>query len=372
MKKKPTVLLLFGGQSAEHEVSIRSARNIHDSLDRHRYEPLLVYITRSGTWYHLENMEEFLALCELDGEGMDEYTARFEPVFLVPGQGGAVLARLRDGQPIGSPDVVFPVLHGPYGEDGTVQGLLKLLDLPCVGAGVTGSAIGMDKDVMKRILRDGGIPIPRFLVFDEASRDQIRFDRAAGELGVPLFVKPANLGSSVGITMVDSGEEFTAAVGTGFRFDRKIIIEEYVSGREVECSVLGNEHPTASLPGEVIPRHQFYSYDAKYIDEQGADLVIPADLDEETRNRVQELAVRSFVLLCCEGLARVDFFIRENGEVLVNEINTIPGFTNISMYPKLWEASGIPQYELVDRLITLALERFEQERVLGRERDHAP
>jgi D-alanine-D-alanine ligase len=306
-------------------------------------------------------------------EGFLRYTDREEfasgeAIFIVPSSEGARLVSTGDCSTLEAVDLAYPVLHGPCGEDGTVQGLFKLLDLPFVGAGVTGSAVGMDKDVMNRLLREGGLPVPAFLVFSRESRGDIAFEAVSERLGIPLFVKPANLGSSVGISMVKDRGAFEDAVEDAFRFDRKIIIEEYVRGREIECSVLGNEDPVASLPGEIRPTHQFYSYDAKYVDDSGADLLIPADLDEAVIHQVQELAIRTFSLLCCEGLARVDFFIREGGEVLVNEINTLPGFTNISMYPKLWEASGLSQHELVSRLIELSLDRHKKEVELRRER----
>jgi D-alanine-D-alanine ligase len=259
---------------------------------------------------------------------------------------------------------VFPVLHGPFGEDGTVQGLLKLANLPFVGASVLGSAIGMDKDVMKRLLRDAGIPIGRFHVYDRSAGGQIKFSRIKKALRQPLFVKPANLGSSVGISKVASRPELEAAVKNAFRFDNKILIEEFIEGREIECSVLGNDDPIASLPGEIVTGHDFYSYDAKYIDDQGSRLEIPAKLPRAIVRTVQEIAIRTYKTLCCEGMARVDFFVKTDGQVLVNEINTIPGFTQISMYPKMWEASGISYPKLIDRLIQLALQRFRQEQNL--------
>jgi D-alanine-D-alanine ligase len=265
---------------------------------------------------------------------------------------------------LGKVDVAFPILHGPFGEDGTVQGLLKLADVPFVGAGVLGSAVGMDKDVMKRLLRDAEIPIAKFLAFEHAAQEEIHFANIKRVLGLPVFVKPANLGSSVGISKVTHRNQFTGAIREAFRYDNKILIEESIRGREIECSVLGNEHPIASLPGEIITRHDFYSYDAKYIDEKGAQLVIPAELPESITKKIQEFAIRSFKVLCCEGMARMDFFLRNQREIFVNEINTIPGFTKISMYPKLWEASGITYADLIDRLIRLALERFRREKNL--------
>lgn len=350
--------IIFGGRSAEHEVSLQSARNIIDALDKSKYDPVLIGIDKQGCWHSadaramLEHAED-PRLIRLKTSG--------ESVALVPG-GNRELVALDNGLPAQPVDVVFPVLHGTYGEDGTVQGLLKLADVPFVGAGVLGSAVGMDKDVMKRLLRDAGIPIADFLVF--RASDDNRFDAVTARLGTPVFVKPANLGSSVGIGKAATESEFQEAVREAFQFDRKIVVEECIRGRELECSVLGNDDPIASVPGEVIPHRDFYSYEAKYIDEHGAALVIPADVDAETVARVQRMAVEAFKVLCCEGMARADFFLREDGQLLLNEINTIPGFTRISMYPKLWEASGLPYGQLLDRLIALAMERHAQEKRL--------
>ncbi|MCL2212027.1 MAG: D-alanine--D-alanine ligase [Treponema sp.] len=316
MKKK--VGIIYGGRSAEHEISLLSAKNVLDAIDKEKYEPVLVKIDKDGHW---EMSEVF----------------KF--------------------------DVIFPILHGPFGEDGTMQGYLKLTDIPFVGPGVLGSAVGMDKDVMKRLLRDAGIPIGKFLSVKKHEKP-LSFAEVEAALGSPFFIKPANMGSSVGISKVRNEAEYTAAVKDAFQYDTKIIIEEFINGREIECAVLGNEEPAASLPGEIIPAHDFYSYDAKYLDEKGASLKIPAKLDEETTKRVQELAVKVFQVLCCEGLSRVDFFLKPNGEIIVNEINTIPGFTKISMYPKMWEASGISYTDLITRLIELAVNRFEKEREL--------
>jgi D-alanine-D-alanine ligase len=226
----------------------------------------------------------------------------------------------------------------------------------------------MDKDVMKRLLRDAGIPVARFVAANRYSSKQIGFDEVQAELGFPLFVKPANLGSSVGICRVKDREEFERAVREAFHYDHKILIEECIKGREIDCSVLGNDNPIASVPGEILPRHDFYSYEAKYLDENGAALQIPARLPSETSERIRQLAIKTFTVLCCQGMARVDFFLRNGEEIIVNEINTIPGFTRISMYPKLWEASGIPYRELIDRLIQLALERFQREQQLKTDR----
>jgi D-alanine-D-alanine ligase len=350
--------VLFGGRSAEHEVSLQSAKNIVEFLDKDKYEILLIGIDRHGNW-HLNDDSKFLL--DADNPSLIRLPENRQGVALLPGKGEAQILNLSERKAVGGVDVVFPALHGPYGEDGTIQGLLKLADLPFVGAGVTGSAIGMDKDVMKRLLRDAGIPLARFIVLHGKHKVNQSLEKSINELGFPLFVKPANLGSSVGISKVKEAKQLREAVELAFSYDTKVLIEETIEGIEIECSVLGNDNPIASLPGRVIPKGEFYSYEAKYIDENGAVLEIPADLDRKTIAKVQKLAVDAFQALCCEGMARVDFFITHRGEILVNEINTIPGFTQISMYPKLWEVSGISYPDLLDRLIDLALERHERD-----------
>jgi D-alanine-D-alanine ligase len=289
----------------------------------------------------------------LSGEGV--------PVALVPESGGLLSAL--DGSAGRRIDVAVPILHGPFGEDGTIQGLLKLGGLPFVGAGVLGSAVGMDKAVMKRLLLEAGLPIGKFLVVRSCERLP-DFRRVTAMLGLPLFVKPANMGSSVGVSKVHSEAEFEEAIRLAFSWDTKAVVEEFIPGRELECSVLGNEKPRASLPGEVVSRCEFYSYEAKYLDEDGAALEIPAKLPPEKIREIQDLAVRTFRALECEGLGRVDFFLRPDGAFVVNEINTMPGFTKISMYPKLWDASGLSYSSLIDELITLAIRRFEREKAL--------
>jgi D-alanine-D-alanine ligase len=345
---KITVGIIFGGKSAEHEVSLQSARNVYDAIDRDRFDPVLIGIDKNGVWrstggsLSLLNTED-PRLISMDTEG--------EPVTLAPASAGALSAQTAICPKL---DVIFPILHGPLGEDGTVQGLLKLAGVPFVGSGVLGSAVSMDKDVMKRLFRDAGLPIGKFLTFK--SHEKIpSFAEIEAALGSPFFIKPANMGSSVGISKVKSGAEFSNGVKEAFKYDVKIIIEEFIPGREIECAVLGNENPAASVPGEIIPTHEFYSYDAKYIDENGARLEIPAKLDGDCKKRIQELSIKAFQTLCCAGLSRVDFFLKEDGGLLLNEINTMPGFTKISMYPKLWEASGIGYTELISRLIELAL-----------------
>ncbi len=363
MSKKIRVGVLFGGKSAEHEVSLKSARNVIQAIDKSKYEVVLVGIDRGGNWRLSAPSDLYVeaAGSELPALTADDTDAG---VMLVPrGAGGAHLVRSSDHERLEALDVVFPVLHGPFGEDGTIQGMLKLADIPFVGAGVLGSAVAMDKDVMKRLLREAGIPTPDFLAFSRSSV-RIDFDAVVSRLGMPVFVKPANLGSSVGVSRVDGPEMFADALELAFQYDHKVLVEADAGGREIEVSVLGNEDPVASVPGEIIPHHRFYTYEAKYIDEQGAGLAIPADLPRATVHTVQALAIQAYKVLCCEGMARVDCFVRGRDDVLINEINTIPGFTRISMYPKLWEASGMSYTELVDRLIQLAFKRHGRERRL--------
>ncbi len=361
MNRRLRVAILFGGKSAEHEISLQSAKNIAQAIDKKKYQVILIAINKKGQWILIEASRP---AHQGDSSKWFKLNKESESVVMVPGRKAGQLVALSGRRIVGPVDVVFPVLHGPFGEDGTVQGLLKLASVPFVGADVLGSAVGMDKDVMKRLLRDAGIRTAKFLVLDRPSQGEMEFENVEHHLGLPFFIKPANLGSSVGINKVRDRKQFDRAVKEAFKYDSKILVEEYIQGREIECSVLGNDHPTASVPGEIITRHEFYSYKAKYQDENGAMLEIPAKLPAHITKEVQDLSIKTFKVLCCEGMARVDFFLRDNKEVIVNEINTIPGFTKISMYPKLWEASGISYTELIDRLIQLALERFERERRL--------
>lgn len=359
MKKKLRVGVLFGGKSAEHEISIISAKNVVQAIDKKKYDVVLIGIDKQGRWYRNDDAG---VLERADRPKAIRFARETNALALVPGNRAKQWMRLASRKNEKPVDVVFPILHGTFGEDGTLQGLLKMADIPFVGASVLGSAVGMDKDAMKRLLRDAGIPTPRFLT--ARSPLEIDFATAVRELGLPLFIKPANCGSSVGISKAKDEKQFAAAVKDAFRYDRKILVEEFIEGREIECSVLGNDDPIASVPGEVITRHEFYSYEAKYLDDKGAALEIPAKLPASVAAEIQHTAVRAYKALYCEGMGRVDFFLRNNGEVFVSEINTIPGFTKISMYPKLWEASGIGYTELIDRLIQLALERYDKEKKL--------
>jgi D-alanine-D-alanine ligase len=355
MSHRLRVAVLAGGRSSEHEISLASARSVLAALDPERYETTTIAIGRDGRWA-LEPPSDTLSQAIAGAGAADEAESR-------PAEARDRVSRtlpvLADSQPahaLGSVDVVLPILHGPFGEDGTVQGLLELAGVPYVGAGVAASALCMDKDLFKAVLRDRGILVAR----NETLRlgDEIR-----NPFGYPVFVKPARLGSSVGISKAHGEAELEEAVALARRHDEKVLVEEFVAGTEVECGVLGNlggpEPPLASVVGEIVPHAEWYDYAAKY-DEGGSDILVPARIDDAVARRVQELAVDSFVATECEGMARVDFFVREDGEVVVNEINTIPGFTSTSVYARLFEASGIPYGELLDRLIGLALERHER------------
>jgi D-alanine-D-alanine ligase len=356
--KKTRVIILFGGRSAEHEISLLSARNVLTALDRSRFEPVLIGIDKAGRW-HRESERTLEAAAGDPRRVMLDASAPAVAMedALVPaaGDGAAVAA-------VGSDDVVFPILHGTFGEDGTVQGALELAGVAYVGAGVLGSAIGMDKDVAKRLLRDAGIPIVDFALVTAAAMDAdpVAALAALPDLGYPRYVKPANAGSSVGVSRVARPGDLEAAVRAALAFDRKVLIERAVDAREIECAVLGNDDPQASIPGEILVHHAdgFYSYDAKYVDPDGASWKIPADLPPDVTARVQALAVATFRALELAGMARVDFFVtRDLRALYVNEVNTIPGFTAVSMYPKMWQASGVSPTSLVSRLIDLAIQR---------------
>lgn len=352
------VAVIFGGRSGEHEVSLASARSVVDNLDPEKYEVTLVGISREGRW--LLPRAGARALVEgLDGEGG-------AAALLSADHASRSLLRVNDSrlEPGAPVDVVFPVLHGPYGEDGTVQGLLELAGLPYVGAGVLGSAVGMDKVIMKTLFAAAGLPVAPFIHFGRRDWEQRRegiLAQVAADLGFPCFVKPANLGSSVGITKVHGPDELPGAIDLAADYDLKIVVEWAVpEAREIECSVLGNDEPQASVVGEIIPSREFYSYEAKYVDD-ASELIIPADLPDEVSERMRGMAIEAFRATDCAGMARVDFLLRRDShEVFVSEVNTIPGFTKISMYPKLWEASGVSYGELLERLIELALQRHGQ------------
>ena len=388
--KKLRVGILFGGRSGEHEVSLLSAASVLNAIDREKYEVVPIGITKEGRWLTAEHAEGLLsgklmieprqlragdpettsaAAVLMRGEAV---VVPPEPVHreggLVPFQSDALLRRASDRAI--NVDIIFPILHGTFGEDGTIQGLLELADIPYVGAGVLGSAAGMDKDIMKSLFIAAGLPIVKHVTTlrNHWGKNPKQVEKLVGrKLKYPVFVKPANLGSSVGISKAHNRKELGPAIDEAAKFDRKIVIEEGVGGkkdkaREIECSVLGNDEPTASVPGEIVPCKEFYDYDAKYVDE-GSQPIIPAKLTKAETRKVQELAVAAFRAVDCSGLARVDFLMDpKTKKIYLNEINTMPGFTSISMYPKLWAASGLAYADLIDRLIRLGLERHEDKK----------
>jgi D-alanine-D-alanine ligase len=370
--KKLRIAVLYGGRSGEHEVSLQSAASVISYLDRDRFEIVPVAIDKQGRW-HLNDISL------LEGKRSLPIFKDAPNVVLPPNpadpNSGSALIRLGESGEARGIDVVFPVMHGPLCEDGTIQGLLELADLPYVGCGVLASAVAMDKEMTKRVARDAGLSIVSYvsLTHDLWKRDkQQAATRIERELGYPVFVKPANLGSSVGVHKVKEPSGLDTALEDAFKYDRKALGEVAVNAREIEVSVLENPEagadPLVSVPGEINPAHEFYSYEAKYLDEKGADLIIPAKLDADQTKRAQKIASEAFIALGCEGMARVDMLLdRTNGTIFFNEVNTIPGFTSISMYPKLWEASGISYQELLSRLVDLAMSRHERKKALVRE-----
>lgn len=355
MNKTIKVAVIFGGRSAEHKVSLRSAKNIVAALDSTKYEPVLIGIDNDGQWhYHGDAMQ----LLHSDDPSKIEMNAVMPVILSQNSDQHSIVSET--GEMINSIDVIFPVLHGTYGEDGAIQGFAKLANLACVGPGILGSAIGMDKDVMKRLLRDAGIGIADFVTARSSNPKEFTYSQVSKQFGTTLFVKPANMGSSVGISKVVSESDFEKALDLAFQFDNKVIIEEQIVGREIECSVLGNDHPRVSIPGEIIPVDGFYSYERKYLDEHGAALEIPAKLTEEQTKAIQDIALQTYTCLELEGMSRVDVFLKENDQIIVNEVNTLPGFTEISMYPSLWEHEGKSIETLVDELIQYAIKKHKQ------------
>ncbi|MFR0689642.1 D-alanine--D-alanine ligase [Enterobacterales bacterium AE_CKDN230030158-1A_HGKHYDSX7] len=358
---KLRVGVIFGGRSAEHEVSLQSAKNIVDALDRERFEPVLIGIDKEGRW-HLNDASDYLL--NQENPALIALNRSHRELAVVPGKAEQQLVETGSRQLLDAVDVIFPIVHGTQGEDGCLQGLLRMADIPFVGSDVLGSAICMDKDVSKRLLRDAGIAITPFVTLTRANAARTPFAEAQRKLGLPLFIKPANMGSSVGVSKVEDEPAYDEAVRLALAFDDKVLVESAVKGREIECAVLGNEQPIASGCGEIVVGSGFYSYDSKYIDEDAAKVVVPADIPAEASERIRQLAVEAFLALECSGLARVDVFLTDSGEVLINELNSLPGFTRISMYPKLWQAAGMTYSELVSRLIDLAIERHARRRNL--------
>lgn len=337
--KKLKVAILFGGKSVEHEVSIQSAKNVDKALREKKYDVVLIGIDKKGNWHKVPS--DFLLKTSEQLHSFDETLPQ-------------------SVKTIENVDVVFPVLHGPMGEDGTIQGMLKVLDIPFVGAGVVGSAVSMDKDVAKRLLRDADIPQAKFLTL--RADEKISLKRIEKALGFPMFVKPANLGSSVGVSKATDEIELKKAIGEAFLYDTKIVVEEEIVGDEIFCSLLGNDKVLISAPGKLITDHTFYDYAAKYVD--AIEMEIPAKLSPETMKQIQDISRKAYRVLCCDGMARTDLFVTKNGEIYFGEINTIPGFTSHSWYPKLWDASGICYTDLIEKLIMLAREKYTTQKMI--------
>ncbi|MFY0592520.1 D-alanine--D-alanine ligase family protein [Roseivirga sp.] len=343
---KLNLAIIFGGKSTEHEISLLSAKSILKHINADKYNLSLILIDIQGHWHLKDDIDA--------NKGIS--------VTLAPTSNGTSLVNLNTGEVITKLDVVFPVLHGLFGEDGTIQGFFKMVDIPFVGCGVMASSACMDKDMTKRLLRDSDIGIAPYAIASPNRKPS--FEDIEKQLGMPVFIKPANLGSSVGVFKVSSKDEYNDKVEEALGYDPKVLIEKTIIGKEVECAVLGNSKPKASLPGEVITEVGFYDFESKYVDKDASSILIPADLTQSQIETIREIAIKAYLVMACEGLARVDFFVTNEGDILINEINTIPGFTNISMYPKMWEATGIPYPELIDILIELGIERYDQEQAL--------
>ena len=350
---KLNVAILFGGKSPEHNISLLSAKNVIEAMDKDKFEPVLVFIDKNGVWHHNEGA---IQLANENDAQKVVYAGKSNPVYIPQNADDNRLISLSTHEVIAKIDLLYPVLHGNFGEDGSIQGFAKLVNLPCVGCGILGSAAGMDKDVTKRLLRDSGIGVAPFVTLRKGMNHDMAYDEVASILGNELFIKPANLGSSVGVSFVTNEEEYKIAIITAFRYDPKVLIETKVVGREVECAVKGNYHPKPSVIGEVIPKSSWYSFENKYVSTDGAMTAIPAEISNAEAAALQDIAVKTYQMLECRGLTRVDMFLSPDGSIIVNEVNTLPGFTKISMYPKLWEASGVSYKDLITELITYAID----------------
>lgn len=352
MSSKKLVALVYGGRSVEHEISINSARNIYEFLDKDLFDVVLIGISKQGAWYHMDKIND-------DFEGREPLALQ-----LIPGK-----ASFKNQTTSFSPDVVLPVLHGTDGEDGSIQGLLQAMNIPFAGSGVLGSAVSMSKLTSKRLLKAAGIPTSQFLTYRYEEIKEIDYDTIIDTLGLPFMAKAANLGSSVGVYKIKSRSEFEKAIHECFLFDNIVLFEEYIEGRELECSILGNSTPKASLPAEIVisDAYEFYTYEAKYLDPNAVSLHVPAKLDTDVTEKVRTLAIKAYQALHCDDFARVDIFLKNDGQVLVNEINTIPGFTNSSMFPMMWKERGMSFTELITEIIKMAEEKYQATNRLKKE-----
>lgn len=359
--KKKTVGIIYGGKSVEHEVSLQSAKSVYDAIDREKFIPILIGVNKEGRW-SISDEDSFLYYPQDINRVKLKESSKY--VAIVPGAEKSQFINITERIKFDQIDVIFPIIHGNMGEDGTLQGILNSICTPYVGCDVIGSAICMDKDVSKRLMQSVGIRVARGYSFTANQRNDIKYELLTSILGKTLFVKPANSGSSVGVSKVTSKDSLDNAINLAFQFDNKIIIEELIIGREIEFSVLGNENPIVSLPGEVIINSDLYSYKEKYQDKSNSKFIIPAKINESKIKQMQEVSVLAYKTLQCQGLARIDFFLTDNGDFFINEINTLPGLTESNIYPKLWAVSGITYSNLITRLIELAIERFNQKESL--------
>ncbi len=357
-KDKIRVGVVFGGRSPEHNISLLSASNVIENIDQDRFEVVRLAIDKNGVWHYNEGELKLNNPGNAQLVSLPDYD---NSIYLSQNTGDHTIINKATGEVITKIDVLYPVLHGAFGEDGSIQGLAKVAGLPCVGCGILGSSAGMDKDVTKRLLRDSGIGVANFITLRKGYNDQLTYDDIKKSIGGEMFIKPANLGSSVGVSFVDNEKDFNIALKEGFEYDPKVIVEEKIVGREIECAVLGNVHPEASVIGEILPKTEWYTFENKYVDDDGAGLEIPAKLTTEEAKQARSIAINSYINLECCGLTRVDMFLKPDGEIIVNEVNTLPGFTKISMYPKLWGHSGIRYQDLITKLIELAIDKFESE-----------
>jgi D-alanine-D-alanine ligase len=354
MSKKQRVAILYGGRSVEHAVSVNSARNIYEYIDKNKYEPIAIGISTTGQWFVTEGVSKEIE----NGKPIGLVLNAREPSFIIFENGERFKV-----------DIIFPVLHGTDGEDGSIQGLIKAMDIPMVGTDVLGSALAMNKIIAKRLLRQAGLPVTDFLTFNYTEKDKIKFATISKKLGTPFMVKSASLGSSVGVTKVKNRKDFDKAVEDAFRYDDEMLAEEYVKGREIECAILGNTPAEASYPGEIVisKAYDFYTFDAKYVDPDAVQIHVPAKLTKTAAEKIRSISLRAFQTLHCLDFSRVDLFLTSRGKVYINEVNTIPGFTNSSMYPMMWKERGISFSDLITRLLNLAQERYDRGKRIERD-----
>lgn len=354
MAKKKKVAILYGGRSVEHAVSVNSARNIYEYLDKTLYEPIPVGISKQGEW-HLTS-------------GVTKTITKGMPLGLRLDPSNPSLIVLSTGARI-KPDIIFPVLHGTDGEDGSIQGLIKVIDLPMVGTDVLGSSLSMNKIVAKRLLKEADLPVTDFVTFRYDQKDKISFTALSKKLGLPFMIKSASLGSSVGVSKVNTKNDFKLAIEEAFKYDDEMLAEEYISGREIECAVLGNYPPEASYPGEIVinKKYEFYTFDAKYVDPDAVRIDVPAKLPGSVAEKIRRISVKAYEALHCRDFSRIDLFLDKKGRIFINEINTIPGFTNSSMYPMMWKERGVSFSDLITRLLNLAIERYNRSKRIERD-----